>query len=74
MLKKQEFIYQDPVTGLDVVKGVLASEITDTGMTMSFINATPTPLNTRRAKVSVTYNFRGRNYDVSMDTLRTGNQ
>lgn len=74
VLKKQAFIYHDPVTGLDVVKGVLAGTITDTGMTMNFINAQPTPLNTRRAKVSVTYSFRGRNYDVSMDTLRTGNQ
>jgi prepilin-type N-terminal cleavage/methylation domain-containing protein len=74
VIKKQAFIYNDPVTGLDIVKGVLASTVTDTGMTMSFINATATNLNTRKATVSVTYNFRGRDYIVSLDTLRAGNQ
>jgi len=73
-LKKQAFIYHDPVTGLDIVKGVLACSVTDTAMTMSFINATATNLNTRKATVSVTYNFRGRDYTVSMDTLRAGDQ
>lgn len=79
VLKKQAFIYHDPVTGLDVVKGVLASTVTDTGMTMvPFTNtapgATPSPLNTRKANVSVTYSFRGKNYVVSMDTLRAADQ
>ena len=74
VLKKQAFIYRDPVTGLDIVKGVLASTVTDTGMTMTFISATPTNLNTRKATVSVTYSFRGKNYDVSMGTLRAGDQ
>jgi len=74
VLKKQAFIYHDPITGLDVVKGILASTITDTGMTMTFINTTPTNLNTRKANVSVTYSFRGKGYTVSMDTLRAGNQ
>ncbi|HEX8076672.1 MAG TPA: type II secretion system protein [Chthoniobacterales bacterium] len=74
VLKKQAFIYHDPVTGLDVVKGVLASTITDAGMAMSFVNATPTNLNTRKAIVSVTYDFRGRSYDVSVGTLRAGDQ
>lgn len=74
VLKKQAFIYHDPVTGLDVVKGELASTITDAGMTMTFISSTPTNLNTRKANVSVTYNFRGRVYTVSMNTLRAANQ
>jgi prepilin-type N-terminal cleavage/methylation domain-containing protein len=74
VLKKQAFIYNDPVTGIDIVKGVLASTVTDTGMTMSFVNATATKLNTRRANIAVTYTFRGRNYTVSLDTLRAGNQ
>ena len=79
VLKKQAFIYHDPITGLDVVKGVLASTVTDTGMTMTaFTNpsasATPIPLNTRKANVSVTYSFRGRDYTVSMDTLRAADQ
>ena len=74
VLKKQAFIYHDPITGLDVVKGVLSSTVTDAGMTMSFINATATNLNTRKASVSVTYDFRGKNYNVSMDTLRAADQ
>ena len=73
-LAKQAFIYHDPVTGVDVVKGVLVSSISDTGMTMTFINATATNLNTRKAYVSVTYFFRGQFYTVSMDTLRAADQ
>jgi prepilin-type N-terminal cleavage/methylation domain-containing protein len=73
-IKKQAFIYQDPITGSVLVTGELTSNITDTGSTMSFVNATPTNLNTRRANVSVTYNFRGRDYNLSMDTLRTADQ
>jgi prepilin-type N-terminal cleavage/methylation domain-containing protein len=74
VIRKQAFIYRDPVTGLDIVKGVLSSTITDTGMTMNFISATATNLNTRKAIVSVTYGFRGKNYTVSMGTLRAGDQ
>ena len=74
VIRKQAFIYHDPVTGLDVVKGTLASTITDTAMTMNFINATATNLNTRKANVSVTYSFRGKPYTVSMATLRAGDQ
>lgn len=74
VLRKQAFIYHDPVTGLDLVKGVLASTVIDTGMTMTFINAAATNLNTRRASVAVTYSFRGRGYTVSMDTLRAADQ
>jgi prepilin-type N-terminal cleavage/methylation domain-containing protein len=73
-IKKQAFIYQDPVTGAVLVTGELTSTITDTAMTMSFINATPTNLNTRKANIAVTYNFRGRDYNLSMDTLRTADQ
>ena len=73
-LKKQAFIYHDPITGLDVVKGVLAVTVTDAGMTMNFINATATNLNTRKAAVSVTYDFRGKTYTVSMGTLRAADQ
>jgi prepilin-type N-terminal cleavage/methylation domain-containing protein len=73
-LKKQAFIYHDSVTGLDIVTGVLTSNVTDTGMTMSFINPTATNLNTRKAAVSVTYSFRGHNYNVSMNTLRAADQ
>jgi prepilin-type N-terminal cleavage/methylation domain-containing protein len=74
VLKRQAFVYHDPVTGLDLVKGVLASTVTDTAMTMNFISATATNLNTRKAAVSVTYSFRGQNYTVSMGTLRAADQ
>lgn len=73
-LLKQAFIYQDPVTGKVIVTGTLKSTITDTNMTMNFVNATATKLNTRKATVEVAYTFRGRNYVVAMDTLRTANQ
>jgi prepilin-type N-terminal cleavage/methylation domain-containing protein len=72
-IKKQAFIYQDPVTGTVLVTGTLTTTITDAGMTSSFINAN-TDLNTRRANVTVTYTFRGRDYTLSMDTLRTADQ
>ena len=73
-IKKQAFIYQDPVSGTVLVTGELTSTITDTGSTMNFINATPTNLNTRKANVVITYNFRTRDYTLSMDTLRTPDQ
>lgn len=73
-IKKRAFIYQDPVTGAVVVTGELTSSITDTGMTMNFINPTPTKLNTRKATVTVTYDFKSRPYEVAMDTLRTADQ
>jgi prepilin-type N-terminal cleavage/methylation domain-containing protein len=78
-LAKQAFIYHDPVSGLDIVKGTLISSATDTAMTMApFANpspgATPSPLNARKAHVSVKYSFRTKNYDVPMDTIRTADQ
>jgi prepilin-type N-terminal cleavage/methylation domain-containing protein len=78
-LQRQAFIYHDPITGQDLVKGVLTSNVTDTGATMvpfadPSVTATPSPLNTRKTNVSVTYSFRGRDYTVAMDTLRTADQ
>lgn len=72
-LSKQAFIYQDPISGTVVVTGTLTTAVTDTGMTSDFINA-GTKLNIRRATVTVSYNFRGRDYAVTMDTLRTADQ
>jgi prepilin-type N-terminal cleavage/methylation domain-containing protein len=71
---KRAFIYQDPVTGTVIVTGTLKSTLTDSGMTMNFVNPTATNLNTRKATVEVAYTFRGREYVVAMDTLRTANQ
>jgi prepilin-type N-terminal cleavage/methylation domain-containing protein len=73
VLKKQAFIYQDPVTGTILVTGTLSTTITDPAMTSSFVNAN-TKLNVRKATVTVSYTFRGRDYTVSMDTLRTADQ
>jgi len=81
-IQKQAFIYQDPVTGSILVTGTLSSTVTDTGLSMTFINTTN--LNTRKANISVTYNFRKitdslgatqrGSYTVSLDTLRTADQ
>ena len=70
---KRAFIYTDPTTGKVIVTGTLTATIVDTGMTMDFVNS-GTKLNTRRATVAVEYDFRGRKYNVTMDTLRTANQ
>jgi prepilin-type N-terminal cleavage/methylation domain-containing protein len=81
-VSKQAFIYQDPITGKVVVTGTLTSTVTDTGLSMSFINSTN--LNTRKANVTVAYDFRKTldalgatqkgSYTVQMDTLRTADQ
>ncbi len=72
-IQKQAFIYQDPVTGTVVVTGTLTSTITDTNMSMTFVGSTKN-LNTRKAAVTIAYNFRGRDYSLSMETLRTADQ
>lgn len=72
VLKRQAFIYQDPVSGNTIVKGTLAITVTDPGLTMNFI--TTTNLNTRKANATVTYSFRNRNYTVSLDSMRTADQ
>src|SRR5438045_9076051 len=64
------FVYKDPVTGNVVVTGTMTTTITDVGSTMAFAGST-TNLNIRRATVTVSYSFRGKNYSVSLDTLRT---
>jgi prepilin-type N-terminal cleavage/methylation domain-containing protein len=67
------FIYKDPVSGNVVVTGTMTTTITDLGTTMTFAGST-TNLNTRRATVTVSYTYRGKAYNVSMDTMRTGDQ
>ena len=72
-IQKQAFIYRDPVSGSVLVTGTLTSTITEPSMSMTFIGTTKS-LNTRKASVSVNYNFRGRDYNLTMDTLRTADQ
>jgi hypothetical protein len=67
------FIYQDPVNGKVVVTGTMTTTITNPGSTMTFAGTT-TNLNVYRATVRVSYTFRGTNYSVSMDTMRTADQ
>ncbi len=64
------FVYRDPVSGNVVVSGTMTTTITDAGYSMTYAGAT-TNLHLRRATVTVSYNFRGTQYDVSMNTLRT---
>jgi prepilin-type N-terminal cleavage/methylation domain-containing protein len=67
------FVYQDPVNGQVVVTGTMTTTITNPGATMTFAGAT-TNLNIYRATVAVNYTFRGKDYNVSMDTMRTADQ
>jgi hypothetical protein len=67
------FVYKDPVSGNVVVTGTMTTTVTDLGATMTFANSTKN-LNTYRATVTVIYTYRGKNYNVSMDTMRTGDQ
>ena len=66
------FVYNDPVSGNVVVTGRMDTTVTDLGATMSF--AGTANLNIRRATVTVSYTYRGKDYAVSMDTLRTADQ
>jgi prepilin-type N-terminal cleavage/methylation domain-containing protein len=67
------FVYKDPVSGNVVVTGTMTTTVTDLGATMTFAGSTKN-LNTYRATVTVSYTYRGKNYNVSMDTMRTGDQ
>ncbi|HEX8077316.1 MAG TPA: prepilin-type N-terminal cleavage/methylation domain-containing protein [Chthoniobacterales bacterium] len=67
------FVYQDPVSGKVVVTGTMVTSISDVGASMNFAGVTNS-LNVRSATVKVSYNFRGKNYVVAMDTLRTADQ
>jgi hypothetical protein len=51
----------------------MTTTITDLGTTMTYAGST-TNLNTYRATVTVNYTYRGKTYNVSMDTMRTGDQ
>jgi prepilin-type N-terminal cleavage/methylation domain-containing protein len=64
------FIYTDPVSNTVLVRGTMTTTVTDMGTTMSFVG-TNNNLHLYRATVAVTYTFRNRNYNVTMDTIRT---
>lgn len=73
-VSKQAFIYQDPVSGKVIVTGDLITTVADANMTMTFPGAANNNLNVRRVTATVKYTFRNKNYEVSMDTLRTADQ
>ncbi len=58
-------IYTDPSTGNVVVSGTMTTTISDPGLTIN-----GNSLNTYQATVTVTYQYRNRNYTVKMNTLR----
>ena len=67
------FVYQDPVSGNAVVTGTMTTTIADTGAAMNFAGVN-TNLNIYQATVNVSYTYRGKTYNVSLDTMRTGDQ
>lgn len=77
---KEAFIYADP-TVIDtvtnkpkiIVTGTLSTTIAEVGDTMTLEGIT-TSLNTRRATATVSYSFRGKNYNISFDTMRTADR
>lgn len=72
-VKPNVFIYTDPVTGQVTVTGTMTTVISDLGSTMTF-NGVTTDLNIRKAEVTVSYSFRGKSYNVTLNTLRTADQ
>jgi type II secretory pathway pseudopilin PulG len=68
------FIYTDPDTGQVVVSGTLTTTIVNANATMTDANGNNAAMNVYKATVTVTYNFRGRDYAVAVDTLRTADQ
>ena len=68
------FVYEDPVSGNAVVTGTLTTTITNPGYAMTYPTGTTTNLNIYRANVTVSYTYRGKSYNVSMDTQRTADQ
>jgi hypothetical protein len=71
--KPNVFVYTDPVTGRVVVTGTMTTTISDVGSEMIYAGST-SKLNVRKATVTVSYNFRNRPYNVTLETLRTADQ
>jgi type II secretory pathway pseudopilin PulG len=71
--KNGVLIYKDPVSGQTIVTGTMTTSVADTGSTGT-VGGVATDLEIWQATVTVAWNFRGKDYSVSMDTLRTGNQ
>lgn len=79
-ISKKAFIYSDPsvldpATNLPkvLVTGTLTTTIAEVGDSMTLEGIT-TSLNTRRATATVSYSFRGQDYNVALDTMRTADR
>jgi prepilin-type N-terminal cleavage/methylation domain-containing protein len=79
-VSKKAFIYSDPsmldsATNLPkvLVTGTLTTTIAEVGDSMTLEGIT-TSLNTRRATATVSYSFRGKDYNVALDTMRTADR
>jgi len=66
-------IYKDPVTSQTVVTGTMTTTVSDSALTGT-VGSAATSLNIYQATVTVSWNFRGKNWSVSLDTMRAGNQ
>ena len=78
-LKKEGFIYTDPVNGKVIVRGTLQCNVTtindSAGAPLAMTYAgTTTNLNVRQAVVRVTYSFRNHDYVVVLNTIRAADQ
>jgi prepilin-type N-terminal cleavage/methylation domain-containing protein len=78
-LLKEGFIYTDPVNGNVIVKGTLKTEVTTindgSGNPLSMTYAgVAANLNVRQAKVTVSYNYRAKDYNVILNTIRAADQ
>ncbi len=67
------FIYRDSVSGTATVTGSMSTTISDYPATMTYASQTKN-LNIRKATVTVSYSWRNKNYNVTMETLRTADQ
>jgi prepilin-type N-terminal cleavage/methylation domain-containing protein len=75
-VKQNVFVYTDPITNQVLVTGTMTTEVTDAvdgagaPLTMTYGGST-TALNVRRVRVTVSYSFRNKNYNVVMNVART---
>lgn len=68
-------LYRDPMSPATAspIEATVKTVITDTGVTVP-VGGVPTPLDLRRATVTVEYTFRNKPYSVVMETMRTSDQ
>jgi type II secretory pathway pseudopilin PulG len=66
-------IYKDPVNNQTIVTGTMTTTVSDPGL-VGTVGTTATNLNVWQATVTVAWTFRGKNYSVTLDTMRTGDQ